>query len=426
MKNLSFIGAGYVGLCNGVGFANLGHKVTVMDINKEKIRMINSGKSQIDEEGLEEKLKKVIEKKLLVATCDVESAIENSDVTFICVQTPTNLSGSINLKFIINSSKEIGKAIRKKEGHLIVLKSTVIPNTTEKVVIPIIERYSDKKAGKHFGICMSPEFFSEGNALRNFFNPDRIVIGQWDKKSGDILEEVYSTFDEKIPRLRVDLKTAEMIKCASNAFIGMKISFSNEIGNICRKFGIDGRTVMKGVALDRRFSEHFMKPGISFGGPCLEKDVTAMITEAKDKGYNSILLKSIIEMNQKQENILLNLINNKIREYKLNKIGILGLSYKSNISDIRGSQSIEILTNLKNSNYDIYAYDPKSEDKMYELHPEINYKPAGQEVVDNSDLILILNYYEEFEDLNYEDKIVIDGTGITKIKKCREYEGICW
>ena len=267
---------------------------------------------------------------------------------------------------------------------------------------------------------------SEGNALHGFFNPDRIVIGEYNKKSGDVLEEIYSVFDSKIPRLRVDLKTAEMIKYASNAFIGMKISFANEIGNICKKLGIDGRKVMEGVALDHRFSKCFMKPGMGFGGPCLQKDISALIAKARKIGYNPRILRSILEVNKKQTEILLNIVKKKIRERNAKKVGILGLSYKADTSDVRESQAIKIISTLKRENVEVLAYDPRAEESMKELCPQINYKDSGQEVVDASDIILILTDWKEFTNLNYKGKIVVDGRGIIPKEKCKEYEGICW
>ena len=426
MKDLSFVGAGYVGLCNGVGFSSLDHKVFVVDIDEDKVRMINSGISPIYEMGLEERLKNVLINMNFIATTNLKYAIDNSDITFICVQTPSKSDGSIELKYIRDVAEDIGKCIKEKDWHLVVIKSTVIPSTTEDIIIPILERFSGKRVGEDFGVCMSPEFLSEGNALQNFFHPDRIVIGEYDEKSGDVLDEVYSIFDEKIPLLRVDLKTAEMIKYASNAFIGMKISYANEIGNICKQWGIDGRRVMEGVALDSRFSSCFMKPGMSFGGPCLRKDILALIAEAKDRGYDSRILRSIIEVNDRQDEIIVDFVKKRMRELNLKKVGILGLAFKANVSDVRDSQAIDVISALKEEGVDLLAYDPKAEENMRLLHPGIDYKFSGQEVIDATDIVLILTDWKEFSTFNYRGKIVIDGRGIVKKEICKEYEGICW
>lgn len=426
MKDLSFVGAGYVGLCNGVGFASLGYKVILVDVDEEKVSMINSAMPPIYEDGLEKLLKSVVTNMHLKATNNLKYAIDNSDITFICVQTSSKLDGSIELEHIRKAAEDIGKCIKKKDWHLVVIKSTVIPATTEDVIIPILERSSGKRVGEDFGVCVCPEFLSEGKALQNFFHPDRIVIGEYDEKSGDVLQGVYSTFEKKIPRLRVDLKTAEMIKYASNAFIGMKISYANEIGNICTQLGIDGRRVMEGVALDSRFSSCFMKPGMSFGGPCLRKDILALIAEAKDRGYDSRILRSIIEVNERQDEILLDIVKKRIREMNLKKVGILGLSYKANVSDIRDSQAVKIISALREEGVDIVAYDPKAEENMMKIYPDIDYKNGAEEVVGASNIILILTDWKEFSRLNYAGKIIIDGRGIVLKERCKEYEGICW
>ena len=426
MKSLSFIGAGYVGLCNAVGFASLGFDVKVVDVDAEKVRMINSGVPPIYEKGLKELLSKVLEGGSFEATADLKYAVDGSEVSFICVQTPSRKDGSIELKYVKEAAKDLGRCIRGKGWHLVVVKSTVVPSATEDVVIPVLERFSGKHVGVGFGVCMCPEFLSEGDAFRGFFSPDRIVIGEYDKRSGDVLEGVFSVFDSGIPRLRVDLRTAEMIKYASNAFIGVKISFANEIGNICKNLGIDGRTVMEGVALDHRFSKFFMKPGMSFGGPCLEKDISALAAEARKRGLDPRILSGIIGVNRRQTEILLDIVRRKIRDGNLRRVGILGLSYKADVSDVRRSQAIEIISALKGVDVEVFAYDPEAEEGMSRLCPGINYKDTGQEVVDDSDVVLVLTDWEEFGDLDFRGKIVVDGRGIIPKEKCEEYEGICW
>jgi len=426
MKSLSFIGAGYVGLCNAVGFASLGFDVKVVDVDAEKVRMINSGVPPIYEKGLKELLSTVLEGGSFEATTDLKYAVDGSEVSFICVQTPSRKDGSIELKYVEEAAKDLGRCMRERNWHLVVVKSTVVPSATEDVVIPVLERYSGKCVGEGFGVCMCPEFLSEGSVLPNFFSPDRIVIGEYDGRSGDALERVFSVFDSGIPRLRVDLRTAEMIKYASNAFIGMKISFANEIGNICKKLGIDGRRVMEGVALDHRFSKYFMKPGMSFGGPCLEKDISALAAEARKRGLDPKILRGIIGVNRRQTEILLDIVKRKITERKLKRVGILGLSYKADVSDVRRSQAIEIISALKGEDVEVFAYDPEAEEGMSRLYPGINYEDEGQQVVDDSDIILVLTDWEEFGELDYTGKIVVDGRGIVPKENCKEYEGICW
>ena len=215
---------------------------------------------------------------------DIDFAIKNSDISFICVGTPSNADGSIDLKYIKSASAEIGKSLKSTDGyHLVVAKSTIVPETTEKIIIPIIEEYSGKRAGKDFGVCMNPEFLKEGKAIEDFINPDRIVIGEFDKESGDLLLELYKDF--KCPVLQVSLKTAEMIKYASNAFLAIKISFANEMGNICKKLDIDSYIVADAIDHDKRIGREFLNSGIGFGGSCFPKDVRALVHKAEEVGY---------------------------------------------------------------------------------------------------------------------------------------------
>lgn len=240
---ISVIGSGYVGVVTGIGFAELGNEVVFVDIDEKKIDAINSGKAPIFEKGLDELMQKNRNK--YKATNDYNS-IADTDITFICVGTPSGDDGSIDLTFIKSAAAEIGKVLKIKKGfHAVVVKSTVIPGSTENVVKPIIESKSGKEAFKDFGLAMNPEFLREGNAVHDFLNPDRIVIGVKDERTKDKLETLYKPFN--CPKLITDIKTAEMIKYASNAFLATKISFANEIGNICKKLGIDAYEVFRGV-----------------------------------------------------------------------------------------------------------------------------------------------------------------------------------
>ena len=417
--NISIIGIGYVGLVTGACFAKLGHNVTYVDVIKEKVDLINNKKSPIYEEGLEEILQENVGKNLS-ATLDLKKTVLSTDITFICVGTPSKEDGSIDLKYIKESAEQIGKILKEKEGyHLIVVKSTVIPGTTEKVR-DIIEKFSGKK---DFGICMNPEFLREGKAVYDFLNPDRIVIGEYDKKSGDILYELYKDFSS--PILRVDLKTAEMIKYASNAFLATKISFINEIGNICKKLGIDVYKVAKAIGLDSRISPKFLNAGCGFGGSCFPKDVKALVAKAKNLKYNPVLLESVLKVNKDQPLKMIELLKNKIEKLENKKIGVLGLAFKPNTDDIRESPAIMIINELIKENSIVYAYDPKAMKNMKKIFPNINYEDDAQKVIDSSEAVLIVTEWEEFKNLDYKEKIIIDGRKVLE-RKDINYEGICW
>ncbi len=420
---ISVIGAGYVGIITGIGFAELGNKVVFVDIDEKKVNAINSGKAPIFEKELNEFMQR--NKGKYEATKDYDS-IADTDITFICVGTPSRDDGSIDLTFIKSAATEIGKVLKTKEDfHVVVVKSTVVPGTTENVVKPIIEKESGKEAFKDFGIAMNPEFLREGNAVHDFFNPDRIVIGVKDERTKEVLETLYQPFN--CPKLITDIKTAEMIKYASNAFLATKISFANEIGNICKKLGIDVYEVFKGVGLDHRINPAFFRAGIGFGGSCFPKDVKALIKKAEELREVPKILKAVIEVNEKQPVKMIELLKKHIPDLRYKKIGILGLAFKPDTDDIRESRAIPIVGKLIEEGAKVIAYDPKAMNNFAKLFPQIEYASSAEEVIANSEAVLIVTEWKEFEKLNYKGKIVIDGRRIEKaMKEAKIYEGVCW
>ncbi len=429
--NISVIGTGYIGLITGAGFAGKGNKVVCVDVIKEKVDLINSGKSPVYEKGLDEIIKKNIGKNL-TATTSIIGAVLNSDVTFICVGTPLNSDGSSDLRYIKDASEDIGKILAKKNSyHVVVVKSTVLPGTTENIVIPSLEKNSKKNAGKDFGVAMNPEFLREGVALEDFLKPDRIVIGSIDKRSGDLIEKLYSGFnvaESKI--LRTNLKTAEMIKYASNAFLATKISFINEIGNICKELGIDVYDVAKGISLDHRIGPYFLNAGLGFGGSCFPKDVKALVYEAKKLGYEPELLNSVLNVNSRQPEILLKIAKRKIGNFRNKKIAILGLAFKKDTDDVRDTQSFPVIEWLLKEGAIIEVYDPKAEENTRRIFGDkIRYANLADGALENSELALILTEWDEFSNLDFskmKEKIVIDARNVVKNRDNIDYEGICW
>ena len=419
---ISVIGCGYVGLVVGLGFCELGNEVRFVDVDEEKVKKINLKEPPFFEKGLSKLMKK--NKKLYKASTDYNEILE-TEVTFICVGTPSKKDGSIDLTYLKNSAKEIGKVLKKKKRfHVVVVKSTVVPGTTERVVKPLIEKCSGKKAFSDFGLAMIPEFLREGNALQDFFNPDRIVIGIEDEKTKKILKKLYTPFTS--PKLWVDIKTAEMIKYAANAFLATKISFANEIGNICKKLGIDSYKVFEGVSLDHRISPHFFKSGIGFGGSCFPKDLKALIKKAEQLKEKPKLLKAVVEVNEKQPFRLIELLKKHVTNLKGRKIGILGLAFKPGTDDIRESRAIPIVSYLVKKGAKVVAYDPKAVENFKKIFPRIEYVKKAKEVLKRCEIILILTEWKEFESLDYKGKIVIDGRRIKKAKEAKIYEGVCW
>jgi UDPglucose 6-dehydrogenase len=420
--NISVIGTGYVGLVTGVCFAKFGNKVICVDIDQDKIDKINKAIPPIYEEGLKELL--IENKGLIEATNNIQSAINNSEITFICVGTPSKETGEIDLTYVEEVAKRIAEIIKEKDGwQLIVVKSTVLPGTTKDKILPIIEKYSQKKVGTGFGLAMNPEFLREGIAVNDFLNPDRIVIGTIDEKSKEVLKKLYKHFS--CPIVETTLSAAEMIKYASNCILATKISFINEIGNFCKKLEIDTYDVAEGMGLDKRIGRAFLNSGIGWGGSCFPKDLDAIRAWAKEKNYDSKIIDSVIYVNDRQPLKLIEILKKHMPNLKGKNIGVLGLAFKPDTDDIRESRAIPIIKQLLKEDAIIRAYDPKAMENFRKLFPGLIYCKTADEALE-SDAILITTKWDEFKKLNYKGKIVIDGRRIQEAKNARIYEGVCW
>ena len=412
---IAVVGTGYVGLTTALLFAELGHDVVAIDIDKEKVEKINRGQCPIYEPGADELLEKHAGKNLR-ATTNYE--IEDRDVIFICVGTPSREDGSMETKYLEEAAREIGKRI--KEGSIVVVKSTVLPGTTEELVVPIIENESRMKRGQ-FGVAMNPEFLREGLAIYDTFHPDRIVIGELDKRSGDVLEELYRPLNA--PILRTAIKVAEMIKYTSNAFLAMKISFANEIANICERLGIDVYDVMKGVGMDHRISPHFLNAGAGFGGSCFPKDVKALISLADRLGYEPKLLKDVLSINEYMPKHVVELAEREYGELKGARVAVLGLAFKPNTDDIRETRALPIVRELLKKGARVIGYDPKAMDNFKKLVPEIEYASSAEEAVRQADIVIIQADWDEFKTLDFDSfsnlKLVVDGRRTVKPEKVK-------
>lgn len=419
--NISIVGSGYVGLITGIAFASFGNKVIFIDIDQEKIDAINNGESPIYEKGLPELM--IENKDNYYATSDYKDAIQNSELTFICVGTPSKEDGSIDYRYIESASTSIGNALKNKaEKHFVIVKSTVLPGTTESLVSPIIERESGKEVYSGFGLGMNPEFLREGVALDDFMTPDRIVLGVNDEETLDRLEELYRDIDSI--KISTSIKEAEMIKYVSNAFLATKISFSNEIGNICKKIGIDSWKIFEGVGLDSRISPSFFRSGIGYGGSCFPKDVKALQAFAESLEESTRILDAVETVNDSQPVKLVELLLKHVKDMSGKKIGVLGLSFKPGTDDIRESRAVTIIESLKDET-DLYLYDPIAAENFSKLYPDLIYLASAEELVKQCDIVLIACEWDEFNNLDYTNKIVIDGRRI-KVNNASIYEGVCW
>jgi len=413
---ISVVGSGYIGLVTGTCLAKLGNKVTLIDVDREKAKAINNRISPIYEEGLDEILTEVN----IEASSDYQKMID-SELILICVGTVSNEDGSISLEQVGEATEQIAEVSKRKNGYYVIcVKSTVPPGTTEELVIPILEK-SGKKKGSDFGVCMSPEFLREGKAIYDFMNPVRVIIGEYDERSGDMVVNLYKDFNA--PILRTNLRTAEMIKLASNAFLATKVSFVNEVGNICKKLGIDVYEVAKGMGLDDRIGSKFLNAGIGFGGSCLPKDLKMLIARAREIGYEPTILEGVLNLNDAQA---LKLVESLKKHVPLKDavIGLLGLAFKPGTDDVRDSRAIKIVEVLLQEGAVVKAYDPLAVKNFSKLFPQIDYVTKVE--VLNSDAIVIVTEWEEFNNLDYKGKIVIDGRRVPKAREARIYEGICW
>ena len=377
--NIAIMGTGYVGLVTGVCLAVHGHRVICVDKNEDIVEKINDSVPPIYEPGISELLKKAIDAGNLKATTDLKHAIQHSDVSMICVGTPFK-EGKIDLSQIVEISQEIGRVLKTmKAYHVVCVKSTVVPTTTDKLVREILEQESGKKAGA-FGLAMNPEFLREGNAIEDFIKPDRIVIGANDERSYKMIKKLYSHF--KAPIIKVNLRTAEMIKYASNALFASLISFSNEIGNICEGVGnIDVTDVLNGVCLDKRINPKkggkyifpgivsYIKAGCGFGGSCFPKDVKALSAFAEDLSCTSGLLKSVININEIQPIRLVQRMERELETLAGKRIAVLGLAFKPDTDDVRESPAIRLIEELISKNAEVIATDPKAVDMARKLLP---------------------------------------------------------
>ncbi|HOE45324.1 UDP-glucose dehydrogenase family protein [Methanothrix soehngenii] len=421
---ISVIGGGYVGLVSAVCFAQLGHTVGLIEIDIDRASSISRGSPQIYEKGLEALLSKHLEKSLHVSTA--YDAIPDTEIFFICVGTPEGDNGHPDLSMIQSACQSLGRSLIDMDSyHVVVVKSTVPPGTTEGLVVPTVLEHS-QRAGDEIGFCMNPEFLREGRAVEDFMHPDRIVIGSNDSRAGDWAESAYRGIEA--PIVRTGIKSAEMIKYASNAFLATKISFANEIGNLCKRLGIDVYEVMEGVGMDHRISPHFLDAGAGFGGSCFPKDLSALIHLAEGMNEEPLILRSVQNVNERQPARMLELLQKKIGSLEGKRIAVLGLAFKNDTDDVRQSRSIPVILELEEMGARIAAYDPQANDNMKKLIPDIEYCSRVTDALEDADACIVMTEWPEFRLLDEEfdlmkNRVIIEGR---RILSCQDKEGICW
>ena len=407
--NIAVIGTGYVGLVTGVSLSEIGHNVTCIDVNEDKVAKMKQGISPIYEPGLSELMTKNINEKRLDFTTVHLEGLRQADVIYIAVGTPENKDGSADLSFISQAAQDIAEYI---ERDVIVVTKSTVPVGTNAMIKEIIQTHLVHDL--QVEVVSNPEFLKEGTAIHDSFHGDRIVIGADSEHAFSIIEKINEPFG--VPIFKTDIKSAEMIKYASNAFLATKISFINEISNICELLGANIENVSTGMGLDQRIGSQFLKAGIGYGGSCFPKDTKALIQIAGNVQYEFELLKGVVNVNKKQQRILIGKLNDCLPNISGKKIAVLGLAFKPNTDDMRESASILVTEELINQGAEVVAYDPIAMNNAKSiLNPLVQYAFSIEEAIENSDAALILTDWEEFKNIELtmfskmKKPLVIDG-----------------
>ena len=432
--NVSIVGSGYVGTTVAACFADLGHSVVTVDVDEEVVAAINDGRAPIHEPGLDDLLAEYGGGRLR-ATTDY-GAVCDTDVTFLALPTPSEDDGSIDLSVMEAGARSLGEALAEKDGyHLVVVKSTVIPTTTEEMIGPILEDASGKTLGEDLDVAMNPEFLREGSAVSDFRTPDKVVLGATTDRAADRLEEVFEPLVDaagEVSVVQTDVREAEMIKYANNAFLAAKVSLVNEIGNICKEYGVDSYEVAEAVGLDDRIGSQFLRSGLGWGGSCFPKDVDALRTAARERGYDPSLLDAVVEVNEKQPRRLLELLDDRL-DVSERRVAVLGLAFKPDTDDVRNARSIPVIQGLLERGADVAVYDPVAAENVREYFSDIEYAESAATALEGASAALVVTEWDEFEALDeefeaMERKLVVDGRHVDLPTEERSlmYEGLCW
>ncbi len=435
--NLSVFGLGYVGCVSAACFAKEGHNVIGVDVSPGKVEMINSGRSPIVESGIGELINEVVSSKRLRATTDAKEAVIGSDASLICVGTPSNQNGSLDLRYITRVCEEIAAGLKEKnKKHVVIIRSTMLPGTIESVVIPTLEEHVGEGGRKKFDVCINPEFLREGTSLKDFYAPPFTLIGADDEGTANLVRELYNSIDA--PVYVTSTKTAEMVKYVCNCFHALKVGFANEIGNICKALGVDSHDVMDIFCKDTKLnlSPYYLKPGFAFGGSCLPKDLRALSYKAKQLDVEVPVLTSILPSNKHQIERAIEMILNT----QSKKVGIFGFSFKAGTDDLRESPMVILIETLIGKGIQLYIYDRDvslarlvgaNKDYIEGQIPHISQlmRTSIDEIVDFADVLVIGNRSQEFEQLKNkrrDGQVIIDLVRMFNDQSDQTYQGICW
>jgi GDP-mannose 6-dehydrogenase len=437
---VSVFGLGYVGSVSAASFAADGHTVVGVDVNADKVASLNEGRSPIVEKGLEELIRETTTDGRLRATTSTKDAIDATDLSLICVGTPSRKNGSLDLSYLERVCEQIGEALKDKaDYHVVVVRSTVLPGTTHGIVIPALERTSGKKYGSDFGVAVNPEFLREGTAIADFRNPPMTLVGHNYASDAEPTQALYSKVEGEM--VTTSIRTAEMIKYASNTWHALKVCFANEVGNLCKRLEIDSHEVMDIFCLDEKLnlSSYYMKPGFAFGGSCLPKDVRAMQYRAKEVDLDMPVIQSILGSNQLQIQHAVEMVADTGKK----RIGLLGFSFKAGTDDLRESPIVILAEALLGKGYQLSIYDKNvsiarlvgaNKDYINKQIPHLSslLTESIDDLIERSDVLVVGNGSPEFADAlrkTRPDQTVIDlfrVKGIDPSQVPAQYTGICW
>lgn len=439
MSSVSVFGLGYVGCVSSACFAREGHTVVGVDVNPTKVALVNAGRSTIVEEGIAELVTQMAASGRLRATTNVAEAVHATEISLVCVGTPSASNGALDLSYVERVCAEIGDALKTKQGfHTIVIRSTVLPGTVHGVATPAIEKASGKKAGVDFGVCSNPEFLREGTSIKDFFDPPFTLIGADSAQAADAVRGLYVGLEAPVHVVAV--RVAEMIKYACNCFHGLKVGFANEIGNVCKALGVDSHEVMRIFCEDRKLniSPAYLKPGFAFGGSCLPKDLRAVTHKARELDIETPILRATLESNQRQIERAFALI----QKTGARRIGMLGMSFKPGTDDLRESPLVSLIELLVGKGMELAIYDRDVSEaqliganKDY-IEGEIPHiwslmRDSAQAVIDHGDVVVVGNATGEIRamgEARFAGKTVIDLARLfsRKPEAAVRYDGICW
>ena len=428
---ISIVGSGYVGTTVAACLADLGHSVTNVDIDEGIVARLNDGNAPIHEPGLDDLVAEHAGERLR-ATTDY-AAVSGTDVTFLTLPTPSKDDGSIDTSIVEAGARSLGEALATEDDpHVVVVKSTVVPGTTEEVLAPILAEASGMVLDEELHVAMNPEFLREGSAVADFMAPDKIVTGTRTETARERLRAVFEPLIERSEAAAVEtgIREAEMIKYANNAFLATKVSLINELGNICKEYDVDSYEVADAIGLDDRIGERFLRSGVGWGGSCFPKDVAALVAAAREHAYEPTLLEAAVEVNERQPRRLLDLLA-RHTDVEGERIAVLGLAFKPGTDDVRNSRAIDVIRGLRERGADVVAYDPVAAENMRDHFPDVEYAASAVEALRGAHGALVVTGWDEFAALGeafeaMADPVVVDGRRIVEPRDGITYEGLTW